>query len=142
MKIGDILAGLPEGVYQLRLVSAELSQSQAGRPLRVLRWEVATGTYAGKEIRDWLVLTSEGLLRWAQLYVAAGGSREEDVQTVDELARRCLAKLQDGRLVWAEVIQQVAPGGTPRAKIRTYLEPKAGELLAQQYARRDSMVPF
>lgn len=142
MKIKDILAGLPEGVYRLRLSSAERSQSQAGRPMWTLQWEVADGPYLGRAIRDWLVVTGEGLRRWAQLYIALGGSPEDEVRTTEELAERCLSRLQAGALVWGEVALQAGPDGLARPKIRAYHEETAGKLLAQQRARRDSMVPF
>lgn len=142
MKIRDILAGLPDGVYLLRLVEAELAQSQAGRPMRVLRWEVATGPYQGREIRDWLVVTGEGLRRWAQLYLALGGSEDDEVRTVDELAEKCLARLRAGTTVWGEVVVQAGPDGIARPKVRAYHGEAQGKILAQQYARRNSMVPF
>ncbi len=142
MKVRDLLAGVPEGVYQLRLVESEMKSSQAGRPMYALRFEIADGPYAGREIRDWLVLTAEGFRRWAQLYLAVGGSEQDEVRDISDLAQRCLSRLQTGKTIWAEVASRAGPDGLPRPRVQAYWDGERGRLLADQYARRDSQVPF
>lgn len=142
MKIRDLLTGIPEGVYRVVLAGVQEGNSQAGRPMYTLDWEIVDGLYTGQSIRDWLVLTSEGLRRWAQLYVATGGSPDEEVTTVAELAQQCLKRLKGGAMVWVEVEHRAGNDGVPRPRVRTYHDPKHGEVLAAQYRRREEQVPF
>lgn len=142
MKIRDLVAGVPEGLYRARLAKTSQTTSQAGRPMYILDWEIVDPpAYAGQTVRDWLVLTGEGLRRWASLYLAMGGSPDDEVSTVAELAERCLAKARQA-LVWVEVETRPGNDGVPRPRVRAYHAPEQGQVLAAQYARRESMVPF
>ena len=144
MKVEDFLVGIEPGVYILKPAWIdETAQTRNGDPMISVQWEVVKGPYAGATVWDNLPKTQAAAFKWAQLYIAFGGSPQDEVESFEDLTKRVIDAANTGSTVYAKVVRETYQGRA-RARIGEYLPQDIGVKLieAQNRAEPPSDVPF
>ena len=129
---------LNPGVYIFKLATVDAGQKTFnGDPLIKIRWEEEE---TGESVFDNLTVSQKAAFRLVPLWVALGGSREDEVTDVDEFANRLIHKLSNSARVGAVIRHETYEGKT-RAKIAEYKDASAAEKLGPAQARGQGEKP-
>jgi len=117
---------LEAGTYQLRLVEIDPNaKSSKEDPMLLLKWEEAESK---TQVWDRLVVTPAAAWKLAQLWVALGGSTEDEVGDLTAFSSAIFAKLNKAGTVFAKLMVDEWQG-KKRNKVAEYVTAENGAVL-------------
>jgi hypothetical protein len=125
-------AALDAGIYQLTLLEVDPNQKSAKEdPMILLKWEE---NESRTQVWDRLVVTPSAAWKLAQLWVALGGSSEDEVGDLASFSSSLVAKVNSMGAVFAKLCVDDWQG-KKRNKVAEYLTAKDGEILRSAQGR-------
>jgi len=119
-------APLEAGIYQLHLAEIDPNQtSTKEEPMILLKWEEGESK---NQVWDRLVVSSAAAWKLAQLWVALGGSAEDEVGDLSAFSSALVAKVKEKGAVFAKVFIDEYQG-KKRNKIGEYVTDDTGQIL-------------
>jgi len=119
-------APLEAGIYELRLAEIDPNQtSTKEEPMILLKWE---GGESGAQVWDRLVVSSAAAWKLAQLWVALGGSADDEVGDLSAFSTALVSKAREKGTVFAKVFIDEYQGKR-RNKIQEYITDETGQIL-------------
>jgi hypothetical protein len=142
MKVGDLLGIIEPGNYQVEVVSVDpTGKTKDGTPMVAVQYRVVDDPeWEGSTIWDNLPVTPRAAWKWIQLWVALGGSTEDEVEGLEDLVNRCVERMS-GATLFVNV-KRDSYNGKERAKINEYHPPEVGKALISSQKRSKEGVPF
>lgn len=102
-RLGDLIGGgppPPEGVYVVYLREWEQAQTRdTQKPMLKLRWEISSGSFAGRVVYDQIVVHRKGIFRAAHILDALGRERDTFYESAADCATDLIRMLEDGAKV-------------------------------------------
>jgi hypothetical protein len=119
-------APLEAGVYQLHLAEVDPNQtSTKEEPMILLKWEEGESK---TQVWDRLVVSSAAAWKLAQLWVALGGSADDEVGDLSAFSSALVSKANEKGTVFAKVFIDEYQGKR-RNKIQEYITDETGQIL-------------
>jgi len=142
MKVGDLISVLDPGIYEVRIKDLDpTGKTKAGDPMVSLQMEVVNNEdWEGAMVWDNLPVNAKAAWKWIQVWVALGGSTEDEIEGLQDLADRCCVELPD-KTIYIKVKKDTYEGKT-RPKVEEYLAPGVGKSLMGAQERAKNGVPF
>lgn len=142
MKVGDLIGALDPGIYKVEVTNVDTALTTRNGDLMVsLRLKVVNHEeWDGATVRDNLPVTQKAAWKWVQVWVALGGSTEDEVEGLQDLVDRCCADLV-GKKLYVKIKKDTYEGKV-YPKVEEYLEPGVGKSLMGAQERAKDRVPF
>lgn len=142
MKVGDLISVIEPGIYVVEVadIDASLTTKNGDSMVSLQLKVVEDEDWEGSIIWDNLPVNQKAAWKWVQVWVALGGSTEDEIEGLQDLVDRCCADLV-GKQLYVKV-RKDSYEGKVRPKIEEYLEPGVGKSLMGAQVRHKNGVPF
>lgn len=126
MKVEDYLNRLEPALYKFSLLDIDTENTTSkGDRMFVVKWEEVND---GIVIWDNIVVSRGAAWRLAQLWVALGGSEEDEVGDLDEFGDKLIEQIKNVKEVYAVTCDSTYQSAT-RTKISEYKTEEVGKVL-------------